>query len=94
MKENKVMAKEICQIPILHPKTSKEFYHHIKFWKSIMKRRCSLKIIVRKHFEIFTGKHLCQSIFSINFIKKELQDMCFPVNIARFLRAIYFVEHL
>ena len=52
-----------------------------------MKRRCSLKKTVRKHFEIFTGKHLRQSIFLINFIKKELQDMCFPVNIARFLRA-------
>ena len=29
-----------------------------------------------------------------NFIKKGLQQRCFPVNIAKFLRTAFFVEHL
>ena len=37
---------------------------------------------IPKHFAIFTGKHLC---WSCNFIKKRLQDRCFPRNVARFL---------
>ena len=41
MKENKAMAQEIRKISILYRKTSKEFYHHIKFLKSIMNRRSS-----------------------------------------------------
>ena len=42
---------------------------------------------VLKHFAIFTGKHLCWSLFLIKFIKKNLQHKCLPVNMARFLRA-------
>ena len=60
-------------------------------------RRCSVKKAVLKNFEIFTGKHfvcfvLClfliklQGLQSCNFINKKLQHMCFPVNIAKFLR--------
>ena len=58
MKENKAMTQEI-----LYPKTSKEFYNHIKLWKSIMNRRCSIKKTLLKNFAIFTGKHLRWSIF-------------------------------
>ena len=43
---------------------------------------------------IFTEKHLCWSLFNKvaglqcrSFIKKRLQHSCFPVNIAKFLRA-------
>ena len=43
MKGNKVMTQERWQITILHPKTSKEFFHNIKFQKSVMKRRSSIK---------------------------------------------------
>ena len=47
-----------------------------------------------KNFAIFTGKQLRCSLFLIkvagleacNFIKKRLQDRCFPVNIVKFLR--------
>ena len=54
--------------------------------------------VVLKNFAIFTGKHLCLSLFLIklqgfNFIKKGLQHRCFPVNIAKFLRTA-FLEHL
>ena len=30
---------------------------------------------------------------SCNFIKKRLQHRCFPVNIAKFLRTVFFIEH-
>ena len=43
------------------------------------------KKVVLKKCTIFTGKHLCWSLFC-NFIKKRLQHRCFPVNIAKFLR--------
>ena len=36
MNENKGIAQEIWKISILYPKTSKEFYHHMKFRKSIV----------------------------------------------------------
>ena len=42
MKKIKAMAQKIWKISILYPKTSKEFYHQIKFRKSIMSRRCFL----------------------------------------------------
>ena len=56
---------------------------------------------VLKNFAIFTGKHLCWSLFLIklqvlacDFIKKRLQHRCFPVTIAKFLGAAFFKEHL
>ena len=54
------------------------------------------KIGVLKIFAIFTGKYLCWSLFLIkllnllNFIKRRLQRRCFPVNIAKFLRTLFF----
>ena len=49
------------------------------------------KIGVLKNFA--TGKHLCWSLFLIK-LKKRLQHRCFLVNIAKYLRAAYFIEHL
>ena len=49
-------------------------------------QRCSMKNAVLKNFAILTGKHLCWSFFITKFIKNRLQHMCFPVNIAKFLR--------
>ena len=52
---------------------------------------------VIKIFAIFTGKHLCWSLFLLkcNFIKKRLEHRCFPVNITKFLRThTYFEENL
>ena len=50
-------------------------------------------------FAMFTGKNLYWSLFLIkiqvsNFIKKWLQYRCFPVNIAKFLSAAYFIDLL
>ena len=46
---------------------------------------------VLKKFAIFTGKHLCWSLFltilqACSFITKRLQHMCFLVKFAKFLR--------
>ena len=56
------------------------------------------KIAVLKSYRIFTGKQLRWSLFSIkvlqacNFIKIQLQQRCFPVNIAKILRTDFFIE--
>ena len=39
---------------------------------------------VLRNFAKFTGKHLCQSLW----------HRCFPVNFAKFVRALFFIEHL
>ena len=48
------------------------------------------KIGFLKSFTISSGKHLCWSLFLRNFIKKRLQQRCFPVNIVKFLRTAFF----
>ena len=52
-------------------------------------QRRSIKKAVLKNLTIFTGKHLCWSLFLINFIKKRLQDRYFAENIVT-----YYEEHL
>ena len=57
-------------------------------------RRCSIKKGVLKNFAKFTGKHLCQGLFSnkvgglrpATLLKKRLWHGCFPVNFPIFLR--------
>ena len=48
------------------------------------------KIGALKNFEIFTGKHFCW--WSLFLIKLQA-FRCFPVNIAEFLSAAFFIEH-
>ena len=54
------------------------------------------KIGFLKSFSILTGKHL----FGVSLIKlqahvlKALQLTSFPVNIAKALRTVYFIDHL
>ena len=66
---------------ILYPKTYKEFDHHIKFRKSIMNRRCSIK---RLCWSLFFNKNAALQV--CNFIKKRLEHGCFFDNITKFLR--------
>ena len=56
---------------------------------------------VLKNFTKFTGKHQCQSLFSINLglrpttlLKKKHWHRCFPVNFVKFLRAPVYIEHV
>ena len=46
-----------------------------------------------QYFAIFTGKHLCWSLFLRKFIKKTLRHRCFPVNMA-YIKSTCFEEHL
>ena len=60
------------------------------------------KIGALKNFLILTRKHLCWSLFLnkvsglrlATLTKKRLRHRCFPVNIAKFSRAVCFIEHL
>ena len=52
------------------------------------KKRCSQK------FTKFTGKHLCQSLRPATLLKKRLWHRYFPVNLVKFSKDTFFVEHL
>ena len=62
----------------------------------------SFKIDVLKNFAIFTGKHLCWSSFLIklqackpaNLLKRDPNTGAFFKKIAKFLRTVFFIEHL
>ena len=58
------------------------------------------KVRVLKSYAIFAGKPELESLFDkvpvlqvCNFIKNKLPQRCFPVNIAKFLRTAFFIEH-
>ena len=61
-----------------------------------------LRIGVLKNFAIFTGRHLCWCLFfneyaglnACNFIKNRLQHKFFPVKFVKFLRTLFFTEHV
>ena len=60
------------------------------------------RISALKDFAIFTGKHLCWSLFLINMqawrpatlLKKRVQHRFFPVKFAKNLRTPFFIEHV
>ena len=55
---------------------------------------------VLEKFGSFTGKHLCQILFFNKrlrvavLFKKRPWHMCFPVNCAKFWKALLFAEHI
>ena len=51
------------------------------------------KIGVLKRYAIFTGKHLCCSLFLIRS-QTFRQKRCFSVNIVKYLKTALFIEHL
>ena len=59
------------------------------------------KTVALSNFAKFTGKHLCQSLFSnkdtglkpATLLKKRLWHSCFPVNFVKFRRTPFFTEH-
>ena len=50
---------------------------------------------ILKIYAIFPGKHLRWSLALIKLqaFKKRLQERCFPVNIVKFLRKAFLIEH-
>ena len=57
-------------------------------------QRYSVKKGVLKNFSIFTGKHLCWSLFKKISYQKETPTQDFTVTLAKFLRTAFFTEHL
>ena len=65
--------------------------------KNINHRRCSLRKGVLRNFAKFIWKHLCQSFFVTKvtglrpaiLLKKRFWHRCFPVNFAKFWRALF-----
>ena len=62
---------------------------------------CSIKKAVLKNFAIFTGKDLCWNLSFIRLqafrpatLLKRDSNRCFTVNIAKFLRTAFLIEHL
>ena len=57
---------------------------------------------VREKFTKFTAKHLRQSLFfnkaaglsGETLLKKRPWHRCFPVNVVKFLKTPFFIEHL
>ena len=68
------------------------------------RQRCSVKKGVLRNFEKFTGKHLCQRLFLMKLqalclrpatlLKNRPWHWCFPVNFTKFLRTLFYIEHL
>ena len=62
---------------ILYPKTSKEFYHHIKISEKYNEQKVFYKKAIPNNFAIFIEKYLCWCLFfnkyaglqACNFIK-------------------------
>ena len=73
-------------------------YKEISIYINLDQSRSQMfvKIGVLKNFENFTGKHLCWDLFleTCNVIKKKLQQRCLPVKFEKFLRTLFFTEHL
>ena len=49
---------------------------------------------VLRNYTKITGKHLCQSPFLINFIKKETLAQVFSCEFFEISKNIFFTEHL
>ena len=60
MEEIKAMAQKIWKMSILYPKTSKKFYHHIKFQKDIMNCEVFYK---NKLFLKISQENTCVGVF-------------------------------
>ena len=61
-------------------------------WSSRSSRsQMFFKISFLKNFTMFTGKHLCWSLFLVKL--QSLQHGCFPVNTLKFLRTAFLIEH-
>ena len=66
------------------------------YFRSSCLQAFSIKSVL-KNFTIFFGKLLYPSFFSLSLAtlsKKRLRYRCFPLNFEKFLRTIFFIEHL
>ena len=90
------MAQEIWKISILYSKMSKESYHHLKFCKSIMSRRCSIKKLLLIISQ-YSQENTCVGVFALIKMKAlRLTSLSkWHSNTGVFLRILpNFLEHL
>ena len=57
-------------------------------------RRCSIEISILKNFTKFTGKHLCQSLFFNQVVKKETLAQVFSCEFCEIFKKKVFTENL
>ena len=57
-------------------------------------RRCSVKKVVLRNLEKFTGKHKCQSLLFNKLIKKETLAQTFSCEFCEISKNNFFTEHL
>ena len=72
------------------------FYINFPALKAMKKQppEVSYKKDVLKNFPKFTEKHLCQSLFFNDVVKKKLWHRCFLVTFAKSFKNSFFKEHL
>ena len=76
----------------------------VSFWDPVKKfpmshQKCSTKKVILKNSTIFTGKHLCWSLFSaalesLQLYQKETPTQVFPCEYCRYFRNNFYTEHL
>ena len=87
LRKTKRWQKNYGKCHFFYPKTSKEWYHHIKFQKT--KQEVFYKKVVLNNLAIFTEKRLCWSLLFYNKMPAFRLAALFNetlVNIAKFLR--------
>ena len=84
-----------------HRKVSLEYKSSFSLKNLSSPSEMFFEIGVLKNFAIFTGKHLCWSLFNkvagvrpATLLKERLHHRCFLMNIAKFLRTAFVIEHL
>ena len=81
--------KNSFSCPVTHTRT---FVHQGQ--RTYAFRKCSIKKGVLRNFWKFRGKHLCQSFFFNNFIKKDTLTQVFSSEFWEISKNTFFTEHL
>ena len=82
--------------------THSKFLHQHLILSRSRRPEVFCKKAVLRNFAKFIWKHLCQCLFfnkvaglsPATLLKKRYWHMCFPVNVAKFLRTPFLTEHL
>ena len=79
------------KFPLLSSDLKNAFTKHfpkMQPFANVLQNRCYYNFVLEPLFNKVTGLMAC------NFIKKRPQHRCFPVNITKYLRKAFFMEHL
>ena len=79
----------MCREPLISRVVQNSWNWNFRDLVLILPPKVFYKKGILKNFAIFTGKHLCQSLFLSCNIKKRLWHRGLPVNFSRFLRTSF-----